>query len=161
MSRVFTQAFVVVGAVIEREGKVLLVQEIRKNGIDDGKWNQPAGWVEVGEDPLEAVRREVAEETGLSFEPRHVLGLYSLVRRDIEKELGATPHCLKIIFIGDASGAVSPRGDDVSAAKWFTPHEVFAMDEQTLRDLDIKQEVKDYFAGKKFSLDILTHTIAR
>jgi hypothetical protein len=34
------------------------------------------------------------------------------------------------------------------------------MDNATLRDLDIKQMVKDYFAGKKFSLDSITHTIA-
>ena len=48
MQRVFTQTFGVVGALLVRDGKILLVKEAGK--MDNGKWNQPAGWPEVGED---------------------------------------------------------------------------------------------------------------
>ena len=50
--------------------------------------------------------------------------------------------------------------EDVSETNWFTPEEIEKMDSKKLRDLDIKQMVKDYFAGKKYPLKLLTHTIS-
>lgn len=161
MPRVFTQTFGVVGGILERDGKILLVRESQKKGPDNGKWNHPAGWIEVGEDPVEAVKREVVEESGFSFTPKYVLGIYSLVRKDLEKEIGVMHHPIKIIYIGDISETQNQNlEDDVTEAKWFSPEEIYAMDRKTLRDLDIKQMVRDYFAGKKFPLEILTHTVA-
>ncbi|PIQ68875.1 MAG: hypothetical protein COV91_01870 [Candidatus Taylorbacteria bacterium CG11_big_fil_rev_8_21_14_0_20_46_11] len=66
--RVFTQVFGVVGAILEKEGKFLLVRENNPPHPDHGKWNQPAGWVDVGENPITAVSREVREETGFDCE---------------------------------------------------------------------------------------------
>jgi len=160
MSRVFTQTFGVVAAINEREGKILLVKESQPKHPDHGKWSHPAGWIDVGENPLEAVKREVKEETGFDFDPRGIIGLYSLVRRDIEKELNGTPHAIKISFRGDISATADGKlAEDVSEIKWLTPEEIYEMDGNTLRDVDIKQEVKDYFAGKSFPLELLTHTI--
>jgi ADP-ribose pyrophosphatase YjhB (NUDIX family) len=155
MKRVFTQTFGVVGAIIERNGKILLVKEAKKEA-DIGKWNHPAGWIEVGEDPIEAVKREVKEETGLEFTPTHILGIYSLAR----KNLKPIHHPIKIIFIGNISDKETKElSEDVSENKWFTPVEIEKMDSNTLRDLDIKKMVKDYFSGKKYPLDIITHTV--
>jgi 8-oxo-dGTP diphosphatase len=59
-----------VGAVIIRDGHVLMVRERRTNA--DGRhlgteyWTLPGGGVEAGESPADAVVREVAEETGLT-----------------------------------------------------------------------------------------------
>lgn len=161
MKRVFTQTFGVVGGLIERDGKILLVREAQRKGPDNNKWNHPAGWIDVGESPIEAVKREVLEESGFTFTPKYLLGIYSLVRKDIEKELGATPHAIKIIFAGDISEASSKTlEDDVSEVRWFYADEIYVMDQATLRDLDIKRMIKDYFSGKKFSLDSVAHTIA-
>ncbi len=159
-SRVLTQTFAVVGAIIERAGKFILVKESRRKGPDGGKWNQPAGWLEVGEDPFEAVKREVLEETGYSFTPTHILGIYSLVRRDTERELGATPHPVKIIFLGRISGKPQPLHDDVSETRWFSPEEIYAMDHTTLRDIDIQKMVEDYLSKKRYSLELVTHTVS-
>lgn len=156
MKRVFTQTFGVVGAIIERNGKILLVKEA-KNDADIGKWNQPAGCIEMGEDPIEGVKREVKEEAGLEFTPTHILGIYSLARRNFKP----IHHPIKIIFIGDISGKETKElSDDVSEKRWFTPEEIEKMDLNTLRDLDIKIMVKDYFSGKRFPLGLLTHTIS-
>lgn len=161
MVRIFTQTFGVVGGLLERNGKILLVRESQRKGPDHGKWNHPAGWIDVGENPIEAAKREVLEESGYEFTPKYLLGVYSLVRNDVEKEIGGTPHGIKPIFIGDISeNQTSELHDDVSETKWFAPDEIYAMDSVTLRDLDIKQMVKDYFAGKKFPLDAITHTVA-
>ncbi len=158
--RVFTQTFGVVGAILEKNGRILLVKESQRKGPDDGKWSQPAGWIDVGEHPSEAVKREVKEETGYTFTPTHLLGVYSLVRKDVEKELGGTPHALKLIYIGAISADQTELEDDVDEVKWFLPEEIYSMNQNTLRDLDIKQEVKDYFSGKRYALDIVVHTIA-
>lgn len=60
------------GALFDDAGRLLL--EKRK---DDGLWGLPAGWVETGETPADAVVREFREETGMDIEPVALLGLYT------------------------------------------------------------------------------------
>jgi len=155
--RVTTQTFGAVGAILEKNGQILLVKEAKV--IAEGMWSHPAGWIEVGENPLEAVKREVGEETGLRFEPTHILGIYSLFKKSLKEKFGVTPHPIKVIFIGKISDKeIGKLYNDVSETKWFTPKEIYQMDINTLRDPDIKKMVKDYLAGKSYPLDLLTHT---
>ncbi len=155
--------FGVVGALIERDGRFLLVRESMVGAPthpDKGKWNHPAGKLEVGESPLLAVRREVREETGYDFTPTHLLGLYSLVRSDIAVALGWKPHALKIIYLGTIAGAPQALADDVSETRWFTAAEIEAMPPTELRDVDIKQMVRHVVAGYRFPMTAITHTDA-
>ena len=64
---------VTVAAVIERDGRYLLVEEETPEGL---MLNNPAGHVELGESPIEAVVREALEETMRAFRPEHFLGVY-------------------------------------------------------------------------------------
>jgi 8-oxo-dGTP diphosphatase len=158
-NRVFTQTFGVVGAIIEKDGKILLVKEAAKDN-DGGKWSHPAGWIDIGEHPAKAAQREVLEETGYEWDPVNLLGISSLVRKDAEAYLGALPHAIKLIFRGKITNETQhPLHDDVTETNWFTPQEIYAMDGNTLRDVDIKQMVKDYFNGQEVSLELLKHTI--
>lgn len=158
MERVFTQTFGVAGALLIKDGKILLVKESGKKGADNGKWSHPAGWINVGEEVIAAAKREVEEETGYDFNPSYLLGIYSLVRKDLGKELGSSPHAIKFIFLGDISDEPTKElYDDISETKWFTPKEIEMMDILTLRDLDIKQMVKDYFSGRKYPLEVIRH----
>ncbi len=161
--RVFTQVFGVVGAILERDGKFLLVQENNPPHPDHGKWNQPAGWIDVGENPVAAVAREVKEETGLNFTPTHILGVYSRVRRDLAGKFGeqTLPHPLKIIFSGTIGASSSGHFDteEISENRWFTPEEINAMDKSTLRDMDIKNEIQAYLSGTRYPLSLITHTV--
>lgn len=59
MARFYTAA----DALIEKDGKYLMIQEGKEHV--KGSWNIPGGGVEHGENPIEAVKREVYEETGL------------------------------------------------------------------------------------------------
>lgn len=160
MIRFFTQTFGAVGGLIEKDGKIALVQEAVKGKPDDGKWNHPAGWLDVGENPILGAKREIEEETGFTFTPTAVLGIYSIVRKDIEKQLNGTPHAIKIIFVGDVK-TDNPKQtfDEITNLKWFTQEEIYAMDSSILRETDIKQMVKDYFNGKRYSLDLIHHLI--
>ena len=64
---------VTVAAVVEREGRFLLVQEsVGGNSVI----NQPAGHLEQHESLLQAVVRETLEETAWQFEPNALVGIY-------------------------------------------------------------------------------------
>ncbi len=62
-----------VAAVIEHQGRYLLVEEHTPEGP---RLNQPAGHLELAESPIEACIREVREETARLFTPHHFLGVY-------------------------------------------------------------------------------------
>ena len=159
IKRVFTQTFCAVGAIIEKDGKILLVKE--GQGREKGKWNHPAGWLDVGENPVEAAAREVKEESGYDFTPENILGVYSLVKKYFLDISGEIHHPIKIIFTGKVSEEQGKYWEhEIAEVKWFAPEEVQNMDSATLRDLDIKIMIKDYFAGKKYPLDLITHTIS-
>ena len=58
---------VIVGCVIEKDGKYLLVQEAQEKCY--GKWNLPAGHLDPNETIIDAAKREAKEETGCDVEP--------------------------------------------------------------------------------------------
>jgi ADP-ribose pyrophosphatase YjhB (NUDIX family) len=158
--RVYTQTFAVVGAIIERDGKILLVKEGLTETGEDGQWNHPAGWLEVGQPPIEAIKAEVLEESGYQFEPRAILGIYSLVKKDVALTVGTPVHPLKLIFTGYLSvDPPQPLKNETTDIGWFSVEEVESMDNKTLRDGDIKLMVADYFAGKRYPLDLVHHNI--
>lgn len=66
--------YVAADALIERNGKYLMVEE-GKDHVH-GKWNIPGGGVEHGEDPVEAAKREVKEETGLEVEIEELINVF-------------------------------------------------------------------------------------
>ncbi len=158
MERVFTQTFGVVGAIIEKDGKILLVKEA--GTLDKGKWNRPAGWIDVGENPIDMVKREVKEETGLDFEPIGLIGIYSSFRMDLKEKHGITPHPIVLLFRGVITGGkLIDHNEEIDEVRWFTPEEIMQMDKNILRDEHIKISVQDYFAGRNFPLDIIRHTV--
>ncbi|MBI4135666.1 NUDIX domain-containing protein [Candidatus Uhrbacteria bacterium] len=147
--------FVVVGVIIEKEGKILLVQEAEK---DRGQWNQPAGWLDKFEDPVAAAKREGEEETGLALQITDFLGVYSFVKDKQTTDDGINRHVVKLIFVAKLLGgnAVTLPGE-IMSQQWFTPEEIEKMGPDKLRDADIKDEVRDYFLGKRFPLKIVHH----
>ncbi len=64
---------VTVAAVVERDGRFLLVEEHTERGL---LLNQPAGHLEAGESIVAAVVRETLEETAWEFAPEHLIGVY-------------------------------------------------------------------------------------
>ncbi|PKM33529.1 MAG: NUDIX hydrolase, partial [Gammaproteobacteria bacterium HGW-Gammaproteobacteria-10] len=63
---------VTVAAIIENDRRFLLVEEETSNGL---AFNQPAGHLEKGEDLINAVKREVNEETAWQFEPEYIVSV--------------------------------------------------------------------------------------
>jgi ADP-ribose pyrophosphatase len=68
------QAYVAVLAMT-RSGRIPLVRQYRP-AVEDYTWEFPAGTVDEGETPADAIRRELVEETGLRAEALHEIGSY-------------------------------------------------------------------------------------
>lgn len=107
---VFFNPRVAVLAFIVRADTVLLIQRAGDPG--KGKWACPAGFVDAGEDPEEAVLREVHEETGLEGEITKLLDVFP--KRD--NGLADIVICYRVGVIG---GALQPD-DDAADARWVT-----------------------------------------
>ena len=106
-----------VAAVIEQDGKFLLVEEETAEGI---RFNQPAGHLEEGESLFAAVIRETYEETAHHFEPQHLLGVYHW--RHPTKDLTY----LRFAFTGNVTGFDPDQklDDGIIRAVWMTLDEI-------------------------------------
>lgn len=140
---------VTVAAVIEREGKFLLVEEETAQGL---KFNQPAGHWEPDETLVQATAREALEETAWHFTPRHLLGIYRWHSNN------ANVTYLRFAFCGEL-GAHEPErtlDEGIVRAVWMTPEEIRATQDRHRSPL-ILRCVEDYLAGKRYPLEIITH----
>ena len=115
MKRLYpNQPIVGVGAIIIREGEVLL--EKRKNEPGKGKWSVPGGLVELGESVEQTVTREVKEETGLEVEkPEHI----DVVDNIIRDESGRVKYHFVIIdYFMKLKGGTMKAMSDAEELKW-------------------------------------------
>ncbi len=99
-----------VDAAVRRDGEVLLIQ--RGNEPWKGAWALPGGFVDYGEDPRDAVLRELEEETGLTGEIVHLLDAKGDPQRDPRK------HIVSIVYLIEAEGE-PVGGDDAADAKFW------------------------------------------
>lgn len=138
-----------VAAVIERDGKFLMVEE-RING--ELKLNQPAGHVEQGESLLQACTREGLEETAYHMQPTALLGIYQWTPPE-------RPHLtyLRYAFVVEVSGeeAGYQLDEGIERPVWLTREEIFARREQHRSPL-ILACIDDYLAGKRYPLSMIS-----
>lgn len=143
---------VTVAAVIEREGRFLMVEEEH-----DGRrvYNQPAGHLDPGESLVAACAREVMEETAHRFTPQSLVGIYRWLYapRDIT--------FIRFTFAGRVDGFEAGRAldTDIIAAHWFTREELAASVAMHRTPL-VMSCIDDYLAGKRFALDVFAHGYA-
>jgi ADP-ribose pyrophosphatase YjhB (NUDIX family) len=140
---------VTVAAVIERQGKFLLVEEKTDAGIF---LNQPAGHWEAHETIEEGVVRETREETGYDFAPSGLVGVYAWKNRS--KNLVY----LRFAFAGEAVAFDKTRALDhgIVAAHWMTFDEILG-EKSRHRSPMVLRCIEDFRAGRCFPLDLLAH----
>ena len=140
---------VTVAALIERDGRFLLVEERTADGL---RLNNPAGHLDPGESLLQAVVREVLEETACAFTPTHLVGVYlaRLQRGDDDITY------LRFDFAGSVGTPEPGRALDTPIVRtlWLTPAEIEATRERHRSPL-LWRCVQDHLAGRRYPLELL------
>ena len=94
--------------VLDGAGRVLLLRHAFRSGSG---WGIPGGFLEKGEQPEDALRRELREEVGLELAGARLAFVRTLAR----------PRQVEIMFCARATGAAEPQGAEIEAARWFAP----------------------------------------
>lgn len=137
---------VVVGGVVEKNGKFLLVQENKESC--KGKWNIPAGGLEESESLIKGAKREIYEETGCKVE---ITGILEISNRILEGE--------NIVgFIFDTkiiNENIKADGEEISDIKWFTYEEILNIKDRLRADGYFLGAIKNKINNKIQSLEII------
>ncbi len=148
---------VTVAAVVERDGRFLLVEEETPDGV---RLNQPAGHLDPGETLVEAAAREALEETAHTFTPTALLGVS--VARSVPAGTPEGVTYVRFAFRGELGPREEGRALDhgILRTLWLTPAELRARAPEHRSPLVMKC-VDDHLAGRRFHLDVVfTHPSA-
>lgn len=143
---------VTVAAIIERDGRFLLVEEETPEGL---RLNNPAGHLDPGESPAQGCAREALEETTHRFTPTHLLGIY-LSRFQRPQPDGSLEDItyLRFAFRGEL-GAVVPGArldHGIVRTVWLTPDEVRASAARHRSPLVLRC-MEDHLRGQRHPLE--------
>ena len=174
---------VTVAAVIERDGRYLLVEEATDDGI---RLNQPAGHLDEDESLIAACARETLEESAWEFTPTALVGVYQWKRpqgglaagpsqgevvNKMErgeprsplswgKGAGVRPSItyLRFAFAGTLGAFDAKRQLDtgILRALWLTPEDIRASQDRHRSPL-ILRCVEDHLSGRRFPLNVIRH----
>lgn len=136
-----------VAAVIERDGRFLVVEEHTDEGL---RLNQPAGHLEAGERLVDGAVREALEETAYRFTPEALVGIYRWAHP------GGGRVYVRIALSGTAQGPIAGRSLDAGIVRtlWLT-HEELRAQADRLRSPLVLACVEDYRAGRRYPLALL------
>ncbi len=142
---------VTVAAVIERDGRYLLIEEHTPEGL---RLNNPAGHLDPGESPAEGVARETLEETAHTFAPTALVGVY--LSRFQRAATGEDITYLRFAFHGELGEREPGRALDTGIVRtlWMTPDEVRASTERHRSPLVLRC-IEDHIAGLRYPLDLV------
>ncbi len=109
---------IIVGGIIEKEGKYLLVQEAQKKCY--GKWNIPAGHLDPNETIFEGTKREIFEETGCTV---NLTGVLQIANKVLPNDTW-----ISLIFSTElVNENIVFDKKEILDVKWFTYEELLNM----------------------------------
>jgi len=148
-----------VAAIIEKDGKFLLVEEHTPEGL---QLNNPAGHLDEGESLVQGCQRETLEETMHLFTPTQLVGVYmSRFQRAASGAQGSQDVTyLRFAFAGTLGALQAGRRLDTGIVRtlWLSPDELRASAARHRSPL-VLQCMEDYIKGQRFPLDLI-HTDA-
>ncbi len=138
---------IIVGGIIEKDGKVLMVQEKKKRCY--GKWNLPAGHLDPNETIIEGAIREIREETGCEVEATGIATVANKVMPDdVLVEIIFTTKIIK--------EEIKLNPEEILDIKWVNIDDILNNMDEDLRDITfIKQPIQNMLDGKVASLEII------
>ncbi len=143
---------VTVAALVERDGRFLLVEEQTSDGL---LLNNPAGHLDPGETPEQGCIRETLEETACQLTPEGFLGMF--MSRFRRTRTGEDITYLRLAFYGSVSEPdLSLELDEgIVRTVWMTADEIRACPERHRSPL-VLECLERYLAGHRYPLDIVT-----
>lgn len=104
-----------------------------------GSWALPHGCVDLGESALDAVKREVREETGVEIVTARAFGLYSDPKYSVTYPNGDRVQTFTIAFVAEEwRGTLRPDGDEVTELGFFPlealPDPLYPIHVETIAD---------------------------
>ncbi len=115
--------FLAVSAVVVRDGRILVVRRARAPARD--LFTLPGGVVEAGETLVEAVKREVEEETAVLIDPIDCTGYREIIARDPADRLKR--HFVIVVFAARWRAGEPAPNDEIAEARWIAPEELASL----------------------------------
>lgn len=109
-----------VGGVVIADGRALLIR--RGHPPLEGEWSIPGGTLEIGETLLDAVRRELAEETGIDVRVGELIEAFDRIFPDGEGQ--AKYHFVILDYLCEAIRGTARAGSDVTDVVWAAESEL-------------------------------------
>lgn len=115
--------YLAVSAAIIRDGHVLVVRRARPPA--HGLFTLPGGAVECGETLIQAIAREVREETALAIEPVALAGFREAIARDADGRVER--HFVILAFAARWIAGEPVLNEELAEARWLRPSELGAL----------------------------------
>jgi ADP-ribose pyrophosphatase YjhB (NUDIX family) len=140
-----------VSAVVERDGKFLIVEERASGAL---VFTQPGGHIESAESPEEACTREVLEEAACDIALNSLLGVYLWIHPQSRQQF------LRIVYVADLLQEHTDRklDDGIHAVHWFSQSDIKDR-ARRLRTPAVIRCIDDYVAGHRQPESILAGAI--
>lgn len=137
---------IVVGGVIEKDGKFLLVQEAKE--AFRGKWNLPAGRLDANETIFDGAKREIFEECGCRVE---ITGVLQIGNKLIEND-----SLVSIIFSTKLlEDNIIFNQEEILDVKWFTYEEIINMKDELRTYGLVEGAISAFVNNRIFDIDIV------
>ncbi len=141
---------VTVACIVHAKNRFLVVEET-VNG--KATWNQPAGHLEANETLIQAVQRELWEETGLTLPVQHFLKLHQWIAPD------NTPF-LRFLFLIETSELLEtqPNDSDINCCHWVSFDDI--INSKQLRSPLVRESLLCYQQSERYPLSLLDSFVA-
>lgn len=141
-----SNANIIVGVVVEKDGKYLLVQEAKESCR--GKWNLPAGHLDPNETIVDGAKREAKEEIGCEVEPTAVCQIGNRVLED-----GLFVSVIFAAKLIQEEIAFDPN--EILDVKWFSYDEIVAMKSEIRNEVLMLGAINNIKKGIVVPLEII------
>ena len=137
---------VIVGGMIQKENKILMVQEAKEKCY--GQWNFPMGHLDDGESIFEGAVREIFEETGCKVKLTKVLPILSCRKPS---------SLVRIVFLTELlEEDIHFDKSEILDVKWMEIEEIKKMPKEKLRAYEhILEDIRQLEANEIYDLDII------
>ncbi len=114
---------VFVGSIIEKDGKILILQRSKKDKSYPEAWGLVGGKLDQGEDIIDCLKREAKEEVGLDIDV--------LLPVDVASKVINDEHIVSVVFVCNPKSGEVKLSKEHQAFKWIDPKKAVELEDVT------------------------------